>query len=528
MASWRRPRVDIEIDGESKNAKDLYSVSTRDKITGKAIIKPYHDTSFDWIEINLLCNVKAYVHTASPGAITPQVPCFMQLLKLAQPMDENQFPEDRILKAREMYTFEFTFVIPDEVPMNACKHDFKNDELKDAHKRLPPTLGDKQHQKEDFAPDMSKVNWIVRASVLKKQENVPRPIVIQDSNRRIRVIPATDEAPPLNIEKGDEEYNLRREKGMKRRIGKFEDTGRLAIETDQPRSLRLPPPQDTDAEAPSTTAAIVVRFDPSDKSSRPPQFSCLETKLDVITYFSSRARTDYPTRKETKLDGLMSYYQSSVQLSHRNIQTQGWNCHEPGTNPDSLEIRRGSSSGGMGTVNIPGPTRDHKQNLPFYTALLNVPISLPRDKALVPTFHSCFVSRVYALKYTLAVYATGTGSGRAKKADEVSLTVPFQISSATRATSGLPPGGEIDQCITLPGDSRTNSVDQNQDDLEDYLNRPSAASPDRPARRTPVQSPPEYSRSGPSYAPIARTGGAIVDERPIQSVPAYSAFPAVR
>ena len=54
MASWRRPRVDIEIDGES-NPKDLFSVSTRDKITGKVVVKPVHDTHFDWIEINLLC-----------------------------------------------------------------------------------------------------------------------------------------------------------------------------------------------------------------------------------------------------------------------------------------------------------------------------------------------------------------------------------------------------------------------------------------------------------------------------------------
>ena len=456
----------------------------------------------------------------------------MQLLKLAQPINEEQIPQDRMLRGRETYNFDFTFVIPDSVPFDACKHPFKNDELKDAHKQLPPTLGDRQNPKEDFAPDMAKVNWMVRASVLREQANSPRPMVVQDKTRRIRVIPATDEAPPLSVENDDEEYNLRREKGMKRRIGKFEDTGRLAMETDQPRSLRLAPPQDVDAEPPSTTAAIVVRFDPSEKSSRPPQLYCLETRLDMITYFSSRARTDYPTRKETKLDGLMSYYQNSIRLSQRNIKASQWNEHSPGTSPDSLEVRRGSTSGATGTVNIPGPTRNHKQDLPFYTMLLTVPISLPQDKTLVPTFHSCFISRMYSLRYNLLAYATGTGTGQAKKADEVSLTVPFQITSATRATSGLPPGGEIDQCITLPGDSRTNSVDQDMDDLEQYLDRPSASSPDRSSRRTRMQSPPEYSRNGPALSspvlssPVERPDVEMRGEGPMQSAPAYSAFSA--
>ncbi|KAK3063381.1 hypothetical protein LTS18_000807, partial [Coniosporium uncinatum] len=59
----------------------------------------------------------------------------------------------------------------------------------------------------------------------------------------------------------------------------------------------------------------------------------------------------------------------------------------------------------------------------FYTAHIVVPVELPRDKHLVPTFHSCLVSRTYGISLHLSVHAPGVG------APSLSLKVPVQVSS---------------------------------------------------------------------------------------------------
>lgn len=58
-----------------------------------------------------------------------------------------------------------------------------------------------------------------------------------------------------------------------------------------------------------------------------------------------------------------------------------------------------------------------------YISSLEIPVTLPENYIFPPTFHSCFISRVYALRAVLAYRPHGCVQKKAR----LSLTVPVQI-----------------------------------------------------------------------------------------------------
>lgn len=64
---------------------------------------------------------------------------------------------------------------------------------------------------------------------------------------------------------------------------------------------------------------------------------------------------------------------------------------------------------------------------PFYTASVVIPITIPSSKRLVPTFHSCLISRVYGLELNVS-YNTGS-STKSLLGHTASLRVPIQVTS---------------------------------------------------------------------------------------------------
>ncbi|KAI7624167.1 hypothetical protein KC346_g2340 [Hortaea werneckii] len=101
--------------------------------------------------------------------------------------------------------------------------------------------------------------------------------------------------------------------------------------------------------------------------------------------------------------------------------------------PADPNARRDSATSfsGVSIDNTPQPSDQYKGKT-YYTARLLVPITLPNHKAFVPTFHSCLVSRQYALKLDLSISGTG---GIAPSLD---LKLPIQISQAGRQDNHSP------------------------------------------------------------------------------------------
>jgi len=340
-----------------------------------------------------------------------------------------------MMEAGKIYNFPFTFVVPTHLLPRACAHNCDNHHVKEAHLLLPPSFGDSDlsglfdgKPLDDLAPDMARVSYCIRVRMTKRRDDGTENVVV-DASKKLRIKPAYEEQPPLDID-NDEEYCGRQEKTIRKGLVKGK-LGHLVMEASQPKSFRLPATAPGDAIPPITTMAKVkLRFDPHDDSSQPPRLNSLSSKLKVTTFFANTPRHAFPTKATTFPDISQGYISDTVPLSTLCVASVDWQRHEPGsTVPRFLDsqLRRDSALSTSSACssdhnNIPAPSSHHRKHLPFYTATVIVPLSLPTNKHFVPTFHSCIVSRIYALSLHLSTQGQPLGPS-------LTLRIPVQISA---------------------------------------------------------------------------------------------------
>lgn len=369
---------------------------------------------------------------------------------------------------------------------------------------------------DDLSPAMARIWYSVRARITRNRSSDGKPMPVAEKSRKIRVVPATEDQPPVEIDGTDDEYCMRKEKNIRKGFLNTK-TGRLAIETRQPNSLSLAPPNGdpNKPEIPTTVASLVLRFDPSGYTSTPPRLSQLISKLKVATFFSSAPRSNYPSKKKILYDASQGLYVDVLPLASRCMALATWDYHAPGSAPSRIDTRRGSTAGPP--ISCPEPTVSYDPKLPFFTMQVLVPISVPKNKVLLPTFHSCLVSRIYVLDLSLPNLSTGSVSSGA------TLKVPLQITSKTAAP--------------LEHESRHGSVNMIAPE-DEYFEPRSVAPPTEGRRRSEAsalmartasgldvdddtgaelpQPPPEYSHLAP------RTGGVLRAETFWHTSPLYS------
>ena len=240
-----------------------------------------------------------------------------------------------------------------------------------------------------------------------------------EGSKKLRIIPAMEEQPPLDvIVDGDDryDYKMRREKNIKK--GTFKGKlGRLVIESTQPQSLKLPYCKGPGADrSPTTMATVNVRFDPVEESFPPPRLNTLQAKLKVATFFASVPMDEIPTKSsDFHYSSIRGIYVETLNLSSRCLSNIEWQKHTSSTS--NLLTRRNSG--------IPSASEAYNGGC-FYTAKVVVPVSLPKgNKVFVPSFHSCLVSRIYALDLYLSI-----NTPNATVTDPtIHLKLPIQVSS---------------------------------------------------------------------------------------------------
>ncbi|KAF2770205.1 hypothetical protein EJ03DRAFT_76511 [Teratosphaeria nubilosa] len=410
--------------------------TTKDRIEGSVSITPPTDTRFDEIEIEFVGTSRTYVERlTTAAAVSGRSQAFHQFLKLQQPGLPGQYPEDGILKAAQTYDFSFVFVIPQQLLPRVCRHKIASEAVREAHLCLPPTLGDKdvantKNALDDMAPDMVSVRYGIFCSISRVKthdDNEPSKITLASKARKLRVIPAISELPPLDVGGEGSEYVLRREKNIRKGMLKGK-LGVLSMEAAQPQPLHM---RLTDPESrASTMATVMLRFDPSEESSRPPRLSTLGSKLKVCTFFASSARHDFPRKENSLLDMSQGCHTEQLNLSSRCVANVEWTACEP-TKPNTIERRDSAcstTSTSLHAGEVPAPSSGSKGKT-YYSARLLIPISLPTNKAFVPTFHSCLSSRIYQLKLELTLSSLGPS---------LDLKLPVQISSEGRTADAHP------------------------------------------------------------------------------------------
>ena len=426
----QQPKLEISI----KLASRKKAYTTLDKIEGVASVTAPTDTHFDEVSIEFVGTARTFVERlTTAAAVSGRSEAFHQFLKLTQPGSEQHYPEANVLKAGETYDFPFVFVVPQQLLPRICQHKVHSPAVRDAHLQLPPTLGDKDFsgqpgELDDMTPDMASVRYGVFARVckVKNANDETFKVSLASKARKLRINPAADEEPPLDAGGQDSEYVLRKEKALRKGMLKGK-LGILVMEASQPPSFRMKPTSNSDAESRTTTkATVTLRFDPSDKNALPPKLGMLSSKLKVTTFFASSARQNFPSKNASLLDMSQGLHTEQINLSSRCMANVEWTkCAEP--KPDARRDSATSVTGGESPL-----ASDSYKGKEYYTAKLLVPLTLPSNKSFAPTFHSCLISRIYALKLDLTIPGTG---GIAPSMD---LKIPVQVSQERRADNQSP------------------------------------------------------------------------------------------
>ena len=405
--------------------------TTLDKIEGTVSITAPCDFSFQEILITFQGASKTHVETIAATAHTgSRTQAAHYFLKLFQPIDSSLLPSDRFAKAGQTFELPFTFVVPDRLLPQSCSHSRDNDEVLNAHLALPPTLGDPMTSNSggtfsnDFAPEMTQVTYAIRVIITRQTGSCGKPLILDDSMKKLRIIPAAEEQPPLSVPHGkDDTYTLRKEKDLKRGLFKGK-LGRLTVEAAQPKSLRLSPARYPSGCPTSTMAILNLRFDPAEDSAHPPKLGSLVNKLKVSTLFATIPIGNLPTRPSHFLRQIQrGVYSDTVALSCRNVESAPWTAHDASRTPKQQQER--SSTDLIDGSATPISIETQAASI-FYTSQILVPISLPsNNKTFVPTFHSCLVSRIYMLDISLSVNTIG----KPISSTVMHLKLPVQISS---------------------------------------------------------------------------------------------------
>lgn len=413
--------VDIVVD----NHEDGTVYTTFDSISGQVNITAAHAFRFDEIRITFEGSTRTYVENLSPHSTKSRTTAFHSFLKLTMPIRDSEYPQPRIADAGRTYSFSFNFAVPEQLLPQACTHKCSADHIHHAHLQLPPTLGGAMGATDysvydDMGPDMSKIKYVIKARVMRSKDSDEKEVVLAEEMKKVCVVPKVAEAPPMRTEFGDD-YVLSKTKSLRKGMfsGKL---GRITVSAAQPRAITLPSPSPSPTKLPATTMATVdLRFDPHEASSEPPRLGGLTTKIKSVTFFSARPAQEFPTRASmsSSIESSRGVYKCTVPVSSRCVERVAWKKH---TAPQ----RRNSDSSTCSS-DCSDSASDER---PYYTATILVPISLPSYKRWVPTFHSCIVSRVYAIDLTLTIHTPGTGV----PASSVSLHLPVQIAASGNRT----------------------------------------------------------------------------------------------
>lgn len=336
------------------------------------------------------------------------------------PVEDSLLPSPRIFYADRTYRIPFKFVIPSQLLPHACQ-DRAIEQAHALHLQLPPSMNDtcssdNSTGSDVFTPKMAKISYSVRAHVARREKE-HGDAIIAEKERCVHVRPEGEEHPPVFVGPDDKDYRLSQEKTIRKALigGTL---GRLAVETYQPPPVFAGTQRHGEGYPTTSSATIRVRFDPVKTGIQPPKLESLRVALKATTFFSAKPWKHIPSLEQAPLNFNPRYFSKGLTLGSEPLGHVKWEKQVIGNNHSDVSSSQCSlkdldpSHAPLSTEVLPTQLCGDIS----YTTQFSIPIQIP-TRALVPTFHSCLVSRVYTLELTL-VSNTSTS---------LSLKVPLQI-----------------------------------------------------------------------------------------------------
>ena len=122
LATRSKPMIDITLLDDQKDVS-IPVYTSLDEIKGEVSITATTETKFDDIYITFEGSTRTFVEKiATTSPTNARTEAFQNFLRLVQPMDDADVPEDRILQAGKTYRYPFTFVVPQNLLPQSCTH----------------------------------------------------------------------------------------------------------------------------------------------------------------------------------------------------------------------------------------------------------------------------------------------------------------------------------------------------------------------------------------------------------------------
>ncbi|OJJ53918.1 hypothetical protein ASPSYDRAFT_50689 [Aspergillus sydowii CBS 593.65] len=370
------------------------SFATGEKIEGVVSIVSQNDLSFDNLYISFIGEESADIPSSIPDK------AHRQFLRLEQSIDESAIPSPKVFKNGRRYEIPFNFEVTDYLPASSCRHS-ANPLVKAAHLHPPPSCGDASiagfggKLRDDFAPSGCHVNYYIHFKLDRPSITTGLQETIMAKRLKVRIKPAVGDVPLPDIPLGSlaDEYSLHHEEPIHSNFPK-RLIGHLAMTLEQPECFYHP--LRDPIRLISKAIRIFLVYQPSKPAdSKPPELKYLRAQIIATTIYTTNINdTHPPSKKKDFLGRPINFRDAELPLSIPSLPRLRWTL---------------DGTGG-------------------YTATLLVPVTLPKDKSFIPTFHSCLISRVYSLAFQLS--AQGTSS-------PFRLRAAMQI-AAERDPSALP------------------------------------------------------------------------------------------
>lgn len=418
-------QFDLDICLHLDDCRETYS--TGDVLRGEVVVQSPVDLILEDVRIDLVGTSRTLIERQSPTPVClPYTSASHDFLRISQPGLETEIPPDNALIAGERHGFRFTFVIPKHLPEGNCKHTFRDQGVKDEHLHLPPSLGrfsssGKDNVFDDLAHEKGSVSYKIVAAITSSDEWSRRKHLTMQS-REIRMIPAVTRWTEAEVHRlmtsQDSRYCTRKEEVVesgwlsgRRRVGT------LVAEAMTPDSIRSADLTCLGSTATPTVLVMKLFFQSAESTNHaPPNLGRVTAKLKARTYITSSPYDDIPRDSDILFDASKSKRNHSFTLVHSALEGPRWrvttdmNTLLPSYTPRETCAARLKSPHGSQPTSL--------------ETCISIPLSLSGTGStiFVPSFHTCYISRMYTVEVEISYTILGTRRS-------LSLCLPLQITA---------------------------------------------------------------------------------------------------
>ncbi|KAB8215364.1 hypothetical protein BDV33DRAFT_208438 [Aspergillus novoparasiticus] len=360
--------------------------TTGERIEGEVTFTVDAETKFS--EINISLEGSSRVNLLQPITAQLGAGASHTFLTLDQPIDEVNYPASRVFRPGKVYDFPYTFIVPNRLPLKPCSHKATHTSIRQAHTEAPPSL-----LLRNLSQSLCEISYLIRVTVCRQHPNNNEQLeTLASCTKPLHLVPVYEGGLSYSRSEKTDLYRPSITQNVKSQwkrqtLGRLEAVASI-LHPIQASSLCLP------TDRMNTHVALQLRYDPV-RDTLPPRLAKIHPTLKQSTLFSTKPQDDHPSIKNIIADQMSRGAHVLVSsLPSHTISSIRWTKHV---------LPQYSGSSGFDQSSQPSSTTEPRLSLTsstgyYYTASVMVPVSLPSSNDLAPTFHSCLVSRTYALE----------------------------------------------------------------------------------------------------------------------------------